>query len=180
MLRSLWAVAACAGCLLLPASQAVASGQDVIQDCLKNGRLTKTYTQKEYASALAHMPTDVQEYSDCEAMIRRARTGLGNTTGTGTGKDPFNGATPQEAAQAQAEIAQARKTGNRPQRIRAKAAGRADVVVTPGALSHRKVAAGVTDLPTSLLALVILIVLAAAYGAVQLWSHRDRASGPGA
>lgn len=182
MLRSLWAAAACAGSLLLPAAPALASGQDVIQDCLRNGRLTKTYTQKEYASALADMPTDVQEYSDCEAMIRRARTGLGTSPGTGTGKAPYSGYTPAEVAQAQKDVAQAQRSGGRPQHIRQTTTeGRTDdTTVTPGALSSRKVSAGVTDLPGSLLALIVLIVLAAAYGAAQLWSHRDRASGPGA
>lgn len=177
MLRRLWAAAACAGCLLLPAGPALASGQEVITDCMRNGRLTKSYTQKEYASALANMPTDVQEYSDCEAIIRRARTGLGDSTGTGTGKDPFNGSAPQEAAQAQKDITSAtRSGGGGAQRFRV---GNRDVVVRPGALAHREVSAGISNIPGSLLVLVILLVLGGAYGALQLWTNRDRSSDTG-
>ena len=58
-----------------PALAALASGKDVIIDCNDNGRLTKDYTQKEYRDALANMPADIKQYTDCENIIRRAQLG---------------------------------------------------------------------------------------------------------
>jgi hypothetical protein len=176
MLRRLIAAAAVATCLLLPTAPAFASGADVIKDCLKNGRLTHTYSQKEYKQALANMPTDVAEYSDCQAVIRAAQVGLGRGSGTGTGREPFSGATPQEAAAVQQQIAAAQKTGGKPQRI---GTGKEAKVVTPGALSYRAVSAATSELPTPLLVLVVLILLCAGYAAAQLYRHRERSGGPG-
>lgn len=177
MLRRLPAAAAAALCLLLlSAAPAFASGADVIRDCLQNGRLTKTYSQKEYAAALSNLPTDVAEYSDCEALIRAARTGIGQSSGTGTGRDPYAGVTPQETARAQQQIAAAQRSGATPQRI---GTGRQARLVTPGALSYRKISAASSELPTPLLVLVVLILLGAGFAAVQLYRHRERPGGPG-
>src|SRR5687768_16834256 len=59
--------------LLLPAAAAMASGRDVLRDCGDDEVLSKTYTQKEYRDALSKLATDSSEYSDCEAVIRRAQ-----------------------------------------------------------------------------------------------------------
>lgn len=151
--RPLAAVAVVALCLLIPASPAFASGADVIIDCNDNGHLTKEYSQKEYRQALAQMPADVKQYTDCENIIRRAQLGLpGFEANAG---NPFAGATPEEVAQAQSDIAAAAKSGGANQRI----GGR---IVTPGALSFTKVSAATSELPTPVLVLVVLIVLATA------------------
>src|SRR3954463_13196011 len=68
-------------CLLTP-TVALASGEDVINDCTLDGRLSKKYSQKEYAQALGDIPTDVDEYTDCRDVIRRAQ--LGDTSGGGS------------------------------------------------------------------------------------------------
>jgi hypothetical protein len=150
MLRRLSAVAVVALCLLIPASPAFASGADVLIDCNDNGRLTKDYSQKEYRQALAQMPADLKQYTDCESIIRRAQLGL--PASEANAGNPFLGATPEEQAQAVTDIETARKVGRKPQRI-------GSTVVTPGALSFTKVSAATTELPTPLLVLVVLILL---------------------
>jgi hypothetical protein len=174
MLRRPTAAAVVALCLLWPASPVFASGGDVIKDCVQNGRLTRTYTQQEYRDALANIPSDVDEYTNCRALIRRAQLGLGGgPSGSGTTQNPFAGATPVEVAQAQKDIARARQTGAKPQIV----AGR---LVTPGALSYREVRS-VSKLPTALLVLVVLIVLGAAGLSTNLLRRRRGHPGePGA
>ena len=77
-------VVAAALCLL-PVAQAQASGDDVLKDCSTNGHLTKKYSQREYRQALAHIPSDLDEYTDCRDQIRHAQLGLGGGGGTGGG-----------------------------------------------------------------------------------------------
>jgi hypothetical protein len=181
MLRRLLAAAALSVCLLVPSGSALASGADVLKDCSNNGRLSKTYTQKEYRQALAQMPTDLREYSDCADIIRRAELGLagGGSGGGGSGntganaQNPFAGATPQEVARAQRDIAKARKTGGAKQRI-----GTANA--TPGTLAYRQIRS-VSKLPAPLLVLVVLILLGAAGLASYLvHGRRGRSADPGA
>ena len=157
-------------CLLAPTA-ALASGADVITDCTDDGRLSKKYTQKEYSSALGDIPTDVDEYTDCRDVIRRAQ--LGDTSGTGTSGgsgaavggvpgsggpggpaggaavDPLAGATPQERA----AIEKARSGGSKPVKI----AGR---LVQPGHLGFSSLSS-VDTLPTPLLLVLIVAALAA-------------------
>lgn len=137
--------------LLLTAAPAHASGADVILDCNDNGRLTREYSQAEYRDALRNMPADVKQYTDCEGIIRRAQLGLPLTGGTAN--DPFAGATPAEIAQAQKDIRAAVAEGAAPQEV----GGRA---VIPGALAYTKVSAATSELPTPLVVLIVLILLA--------------------
>jgi len=155
MLRRLLTPAVIALCLLLPACPAFASGSDVIIDCNDHGHLTKTYSQKEYRQALAEMPADVRQYTDCEAIIRRAQLGEPPTTDPAANAgNPTGSASPEEVAAVDQAIAQAKKTGGAGQKI-------AGDVVYPGSLAYTKVSAAVSELPTPLLVLVGLIVLAA-------------------
>jgi hypothetical protein len=157
-------------CLLAPTA-ALASGADVITDCTDDGRLSKKYTQKEYSAALGDIPTDVDEYTDCRDVIRRAQ--LGDTSGTGSSDsstsvgavpgagggpggtaggaviDPLAGATPQERA----AIEKARSGGSKPVKI----AGR---LVQPGHLGFSSLSS-IDTLPTPLLLVLIVAALAA-------------------
>jgi hypothetical protein len=87
-------------CLALPAT-ALASGSTVVKDCTDNGRLDKRYSQKEYREALADLPTDVDEYTDCRDVIRKAQLGSaggggsgGSSTGGGSGGGTTGGGSP--------------------------------------------------------------------------------------
>lgn len=70
--------------VLAPAASA-ASGTKVVSDCADDSKLSKKYTAAEYADALKHIPTDVDEYTDCRDIIRRAQLGLGTGSGGGSG-----------------------------------------------------------------------------------------------
>ena len=147
------AAAVVAFCLLALVPTAHASGLDVIVDCNDNGRLTKEYSQAEYRDALRNLPADVRQYTDCEAIIRRAQLGLPGT-GEATSGNPFAIATPEEVARAKADIEVAKREGGAPQEI----GGRA---IVPGSLAFTKVASATSELPTPLLVLVGLILLGA-------------------
>jgi len=84
MLRRLTAVAVAATCLLAPAA-AHASGDTVLKDCSDHGRITKKYSQKEYRDALANIPTDLDEYTDCRDQIKKAQLGLSSGSSSGGG-----------------------------------------------------------------------------------------------
>lgn len=69
---------------LAPAG-ALASGDTVIEDCADDGELSRTYSQAEYKQALANLPADLDEYTDCRSTIRRAQ--LRRATGTGAARN---------------------------------------------------------------------------------------------
>jgi len=167
-------------------AMAHASGAAVIHDCTDDGQLSQSYSQKDYAEALAHLPADIDEYSDCRDVISRARlggaaggggnggsggsgsgiAGVGGTGGgDGTGGDGTGGAAPFDplATATPAERAAYEK---------AVRSGAAPVVldgrpVTPGNLGGAT-HTSVSDLPTPLLATLALLALgalaAAAFG----------------
>lgn len=75
-------------CLCAPAS-ALASGDDVIEDCADDNQLSRTYSQAEYKKALQDIPADLDEYTACRDIIRQARlrgAGGRSTTGGGDGR----------------------------------------------------------------------------------------------
>jgi hypothetical protein len=160
MLRRLTAAAAVALCLL-PAAAARASGDDVIKDCLAHGRLTKKYSQSEYRDALANIPTDVDEYTNCRDVIRHGQLGGGSGAApppaadgaAGPVRDPLATASPQERAAATQDIAAAARGGSSQRRLDG-------AIVTPGALAYHQFSS-VSKLPMPLVALAVLVGLAA-------------------
>lgn len=173
MLRRFAAAAVVASLLLVPAQAALASAEDVLIDCNDNGRLTEDYTQKELREALAQMPADLKQYTDCENIIRRAQLGLpGAAANAG---NPFEGATPEEQAQAVKDIETARRSGGTRQRI-------GTTLVTPGALAFTKASAATSELPTPLLVLIVLILAGTALYVLRYVRTRrhERPGRPGA
>jgi hypothetical protein len=90
--------AATLGCCVVSAPAFASGGVDpVIKDCSYHGRLTKTYTQAQYQHALATIPTDADEYSDCRDIIRRAQLAAASAGKTekssGSGVGPTGGGT---------------------------------------------------------------------------------------
>ena len=169
---------------------AQASGSAVIRDCTDDGQLSKTYTQKDYADALAHLPADVDEYSDCRDVISRARLGAGGgsngggsngsggagggTTGGGTtggGAAAGDTGTGGPAADPFADATPQERASFQ----KAVLAGAAPVKldgrpITPGTLGGRT-STGVSDLPTPLLVILALLGLGA-LGAAGLGTRR--------
>jgi len=72
-------------CLLLAPAAAHASWQSVITDC-RDGRIDQHHSLKDYTEALAHMPSDVIEYTDCQSVIRRAQLAAAGGGGAKHGK----------------------------------------------------------------------------------------------
>lgn len=76
--------------LAVPAS-ASADYRDVIKDCYEDGKLDGSYSREDLKQAERNVPSDVDEYSDCRAVIRAARA-RGNKGGRGgTGGVPGGG-----------------------------------------------------------------------------------------
>jgi hypothetical protein len=155
-------ITAVLGCLLLPAA-AGASGNAVIKDCTDDGVIQGHYSQQDYKNALNNLPTDVDEYTDCRDVIKRAQLGGtgggpggGGTSGGGTGGgtsggDPLATATPAERA----ALAKAQAGGaSKPVKIGGK-------LVQPGKLGFGGLGSP-TTLPSSLIAVLVALGIAAA------------------
>jgi hypothetical protein len=85
--------------LLLVPAVAHASWQSVITDC-RDGRIDQHHSLKDYTEALAHMPSDVIEYTDCQSLIRRAQLaaaggGAKKTKASGGTSSSSGGGTPK-------------------------------------------------------------------------------------
>jgi hypothetical protein len=74
MLRPLLAALLAAIALFAaPATAALASGRDVLDDCTDDEVMSKTYTQKEYRDALSQLAADADQYGNCRQVISRAQ-----------------------------------------------------------------------------------------------------------
>jgi len=69
---------------------ATASPDAIYADC-QDGRLDKRYAAKDLRDALADMPGDLDEYTNCRELIRSAQQGVRGGGGSGPGSD-FQGA----------------------------------------------------------------------------------------
>ncbi len=58
--------------LPIPTALGAGGGAAAVQDC-QDGKIDGTYTAAEYREALASIPTDVDEYTDCRAVLRAAQ-----------------------------------------------------------------------------------------------------------
>jgi hypothetical protein len=78
---------------LFPPSAAAAGVSPAVQDCDAHAQLTRQYTVAELRSALASMPVDVKEYTNCADVIQRALLaeigGLKDPNATGQGGGSF-------------------------------------------------------------------------------------------
>jgi hypothetical protein len=163
--------------LLAASAPALGAGSGALIDDCQDGRIDGTYSQATYQRALREIPADVDEYTDCRAVIRRGQLaaaggrsnrggggtsgvtgpvgggsggsgpGSGGTTGTVTRTDPLASATAQERRAVQ----RAAEGGAAPVRV----AGR---IVRPGARGLREAA---HDIPTPLVVLLALLAAAA-------------------
>jgi hypothetical protein len=72
----------------LPGAASARGYHDVIRDCTEDGQLDHQYSQHELDQARHHIPSDVDEYTDCRDAIANALArGSG---GGGTGSAPYN------------------------------------------------------------------------------------------
>lgn len=153
--RTITTLVAVLAALAVAVPVALGSPMGVIRDCSEDGVLNGDYSPSELDGALDQLPSDLDEYTDCRAVIRRAQ--LGSAGGKhGAAKRP---------AVADRVDAAAPPTAKE-QRAIAKATGSDDEVrvgssgVQPGEGGAPFKSAGFgTDLPT--LVFVVLIALGA-------------------
>jgi hypothetical protein len=142
----------------LLAVPAFGSAKDVIRDCSEDGVLNGHYSHSELAKALAQLPSDLDEYTDCRAVIRSAELRSAKKK-EGPGPGNVDTASPPSAAE-QKKLHEATRSP-RPVRI-------GGMGVTPGAK-----AAGVdTDLPPLILAVLLALAGAMISGGVLAVRHR--------
>jgi hypothetical protein len=174
-----------------PATAALASGRDVLNDCTDDEVMQKTYTQKEYSDALAQLQGDTDEYGNCRDVIRRAQlkaaaaggakkkdstagaapagggpSGGAGAIGSAPAKDQLQAATPTER-----KAVEDARTANRSFQLD-------NTTVDPSKVGSVPGVTRVSDLPAPLIAvLALLLVAALALGAVRIRSlvHARRA-----
>jgi hypothetical protein len=168
----------CAGALLLVLASAAtaASRDDIIRDCADDGRLDGKYTQSEIRDARRNLPTDVDEYTDCRDVLRRAElpssggSGSSGSGGTGAG----SGTTPGGSAGTPGSTPGTLLAPSSPEEVKALSEARkrsadgvsiGDDQVVPGAAGFAT-GASRHDLPWPLLVVLILIGVAALAAAV--------------
>lgn len=165
MRRRLVAPVLLLACLVAPAV-AQASYTDLLKDaCRSDEHVDGTYSQADYKAALAHIPTDAEQYTNCREVLRAAQLAAASAQASAhkstastvnaatlvalTAPDPLATATPTETL----AVERASTQGSAPVKVAGK-------IVQPGTLgAGRAVAAGLSDLPAPLLAALSLIVL---------------------
>jgi hypothetical protein len=153
--RTITTLAAVLAALAVAVQPAVSSPIGVIRDCSEDGVLNGKYSTSDLEGALEQLPSDLDEYTDCRAVIRRAQ--LGSAGGKhGVAKRPavadrVDAAVPPSARERR-EIAKATGSGDA---VRIGGTG-----VRPGESGTPFKSAGFgTDLPS--IVLIVLIALAA-------------------
>ena len=146
------AVAACAAF----ASPAAANYEDLLLDaCGRDGKVNGTYSPQDYREALANIPADADQYSDCRAILRAAQLAAASgqaTLSPAAAADILASATPEE--QAAIDEAVQSSDGN--------AVNVGGTVVSPASYgAGREVAAGISDLPAPLKAALGLLAAGA-------------------
>jgi hypothetical protein len=163
---------------LLAAPAAHAAPIDVIRDCSEDGVLDRNYSQDDLTGALRQLPSDLDEYTDCRSVIRNAQLagahGKGDKGARKSAAGRVNAAAPPSADEEQ-KLSHAADAGGGKVRIGGEP-------LSPGARGAPLAATGLgTDLPTSMLLLLIALGVAMAAGAVfaiqRRWPHALQTAG---
>jgi hypothetical protein len=138
-------------------------GATIINRCT-HGQSLAGFSQQDYRKALQELPTEVEEYSDCANLIRRAQ--LASASGAGSGAAPaLIPLTPAERSTLKRALKAA---------IPVQVGGQ---VVSPGVV-NANIASALSSLPDPLLALLAFLLACAlllAGGAIRnrVRSHRS-------
>jgi hypothetical protein len=137
----------------ISATPAAGSARDVIRDCSEDGVLNGKYSHSELSKALEQLPSDIDEYTDCRAVIRDAELRSARKGKGGPGVDSKVDTTSPPSHDEKRKLGEAAKSAG-PVKV-------GDETVTPGFQ-----AAGVGgELPPLVLALLIALLGAMATGA---------------
>jgi hypothetical protein len=147
------------GALVLLAALAAGANADIgttiIERCT-HGKSISGYSQQAYKRALQELPTEVEEYSDCANLIRRAQLDATGVGGTGTPGLTLPGATPLSPHEESA-LSKVPTTGAAPLNVGGE-------LVHPGVV-HANISSAFSSLPDPLLAvLAFLLACAVALG----------------
>jgi hypothetical protein len=164
--------------LVVAPTAADAGTTALFHDCA-DGVLSKHYTAKQIGDALKSIPADVDEYSDCRVLLRRAQLlgaggggsasrggfGPGGSSASGAGSSPASGTAPTGAADSSGDTPQAdprdplasAKPEQRAAFERAVAAGAAPVALDGHPIAIAQPPS--RTLPTSLRALLGLLLV---------------------
>jgi hypothetical protein len=150
--------------LLVAAPACADVGATIINRCT-HGQSLAGFTQQDYSKALQELPTEVEEYSDCANLIRRAQLASAGGGGGGSGAAQAIPLTPAERS----TLARALKSPT-PVQVGGQ-------IVSPGVV-HANVASALSMLPDPLLALLAFLLACAlvlAGGAIRnrVRSHRS-------
>ena len=88
--------------VLAAPAPAFASADQVIKDCVRDGKLDRNYSNSELRKARNNLPADLDEYSDCRDVIASAIKG-GSDKGLGAGSPGIGATDPAGEAAAQAQ-----------------------------------------------------------------------------
>ncbi len=127
------------------------TGTKIIERCT-HGKSLSGFSQKDYRRALQELPTEVEEYSDCGNLIRRAQlaaAGGGGGGGTGGGGSTATPLSPSE----QSAVTNAPKTGAQPLSV-------GNEVIHPGVV-HADISSAFSSLPDPLLAVLAFLLACA-------------------
>jgi hypothetical protein len=145
-------------------------GATIIERCT-HGQSLSGFSQQDYRRALQELPAEVEEYSDCANLIRKAQ--LAAAGGRGAGGGPA-GAAPAGVALTPAQrsvLTHTSQAGSAPVQIGGQA-------IRPGVV-HADIASALSSLPTPLLATLAFLLACAALvagGALRkrVRAHRSR------
>jgi hypothetical protein len=159
LVRHLFLVAliALVATVALPAP-AFASADQVLRDCIYDGKLDHHYSNAELRRAKNRMPSDADEYSDCRDVIASAIKGGSDVSG-GAGS-PGLGAT-DPAAEAAAQAADQSELAAIANSDRAPKLDVGGNKVTPDSSGFFKLGGAANEVPLPLLIALLLLCVAA-------------------
>ena len=166
------ALASCVVAVLLTAASPALAGtrEKILQEC-QDGRLSGDYTAKEIRDARNHIPTDIDQYSDCRDVLARALASRAGGGGGGAGGGIGGGLggtgggaggallTPSTDAD-NAAIQKAQTSGDEPVQV-------GGTAIAPGAAGF-SAGAPRTSLPAGIIAVLVLLGIAAVVAAAPL------------
>ena len=179
-LRAIAILSAALLALVLPAAASAKDWEPVVQDCADDGKLDRRYDPDQLKGADEHMPTDIREYTDCEAVIAAARrnggTGSSNGPGANGGAGGSGGAggaggdpaatTPSGASGGSAADVAALKTDTESARRTRPSIDAGGRTVAPASSGLNDVAGAANALPASLIVAIALLAGLCAVGGV--------------
>jgi hypothetical protein len=144
-------------------------GTTIINRCTR-GQSLSGFSQKAYHEALQELPTEIEEYSDCANLIRRAQLTAAGQGGSAGGEAPS--ATPLSlTASERGALTRVPKLGSAPLQV-------GNQLVRPGVV-HADIASALSSLPDSLLAILAFMLACVLLLAARALRNRVRAHRPG-